>query len=921
MKPNPDKLSVARPEPDAAPASSLVWSERHPLDPFFSPKNVAVIGATETAGSIGRTIVWNLISNPFGGTVFPVNPKHTSVLGIKSYPNLAAVPEKIDLAIIVTPAATVPGIIEECGAAGVQGAIVISAGFKERGAEGATLEAKLLETARNSKVRIIGPNTLGVIYPPTGLNASFAGAMAKPGNVAFISQSGALCNAVLDWSLKEHVGFSAFVSVGSMVDVGWSDLIDYLGNDPHTKSIVIYLETIGNARAFLSAAREVAFSKPIIVLTAGHSQAAAEAAASHTGTLTSSSEVMEAAFRRTGVLTVNRISEMFDMAEVLSKQPRPLGPRLTILTNAGGPGIIATDALISGQGKLAELTLEILTELNSFLPEHWSHANPLDIIGDATPERYLKALQIAIKNPNSDGILVIVTPQAATDPTATAEQLKQFATTTGKPVLTSWMGGSEMAAGQTILNQAGIPTFPYPDTAVRLFNYMWHYSENLKNLYETPTLPEEESTPDQRRATAIIEAARQAGHTLLNEFESKQVLEAYGIPIIQTLKAYSLPEALDKAAEIGYPVVLKVLSDSILHKSDVGGVQLDLRNAKELSEAYQQIEDRIKEKLGEGHWQGVTVQPMVKLADSYELIIGSSLDPEFGPILLFGSGGQLVEVYKDRALGLPPLNSTLARIMMEQTKVFAALQGVRGRRPVDIAALEQVMVRFSQLVSEQHMIKELDINPLLASPDGLVALDARIVLQGPEVRLETLPKMAIRRYPTRYISQWTLKNGMEVTIRPIRPEDEPLMAAFHETLSEQSVYYRWLHMINLSQRISHERLTRICFIDYDREMALVANYKEPESGKHTIIGVGRLTRLRGTNEAEFATIVSDKYQGMGLGTELLRQLIQVGRTEKLDTIVGYILPENRDMQRVSEKLGFKHHYSIEDQLVKVELTL
>jgi len=921
MQPNPDRLSAARPEPAPAPTSLVSWAERHPLDPFFTPKNVAVIGATETAGSVGRTIVWNLISNPFGGTVFPVNPKHTSVLGIKSYPNLAAVPEKVDLAIIVTPAATVPGIIEECAAAGVQGAIVISAGFRERGAEGAALEAQLLETARNSNIRILGPNCLGLIYPPTGLNASFARATAKAGNVAFISQSGALCNAVLDWSLKENVGFSAFVSVGSMLDIGWGDLIDYLGNDSHTKSIVIYMESIGNARAFLSAAREVAFSKPIIVLTAGHTQAAAQAAISHTGSLIGSHEVLEAAFRRIGVLTVNRISELFDMAEVLAKQPRPIGPRLTILTNAGGPGVIAADALISGQGQLAELTPDLLAELNGFLPEYWSHANPLDIIGDATPERYLKAFQAAVKNPNSDGILVIVTPQATTDPTTIAEQLKQFATITRKPVLASWMGGAEMAAGQAILKQAGIPTFPYPDTAVRLFNYMWRYNANLKNLYETPTLPTEESTPDQLRATAIIEAARQSGRTLLNEVESKQVLEAYGMPIIQTLAAYSLQEALDKAAEIGYPVVLKVLSDSISHKSDVGGVELDLRNPQEVAQAYQRIETRVKDKLGESHWQGVTVQPMVKLADGYELIIGSSLDPEFGPVLLFGSGGQVVEVYQDRALGLPPLNSTLARMMMEQTKVFAALQGIRGRSPVDIAALEQLMVRFSQLVSEQHMIKELDINPLLASPTGLVALDARIVLQGPEVPLEMLPKMAIRRYPTKYVSQWKLKNGLEVTIRPIRPEDEPLMVAFHETLSEQSVYYRWLHMINLTQRIAHERLTQICFIDYDREMALIADYKDSESGKHAIIGVGRLSKLLGSNEAEFATLVSDKYQGLGLGSELLRRLIQVGRDEKLNQIVGYILPENRDMQRVSEKLGFKHHYSIQDQLVKVELVL
>ncbi len=761
---------------------------QQPLDVFFKPKTVAVIGATENPGTVGRTLFWNLVTSPFGGTVYPVNPKRPSVLGVKAYASISDIPEPVDLAVIITPPASIPGLIRECGENGVQGAIVISAGFKEVGPEGAELERRLLEEAQKAGIRIIGPNCLGVMSPLSGMNATFATAVARPGSVGFISQSGALCTAVLDWSLKEMVGFSAFISVGSMVDVGWGDLIYYLGNDPKTKSIVIYMESIGNARSFLSAAREVALTKPIIIIKPGRSAAAAKAAASHTGSLTGSDEVLEAAFRRSGVLRVSNIADLFYMAEVLSKQPSPKGKRLTIVTNAGGPGVLATDALIMGGGELAELSAETMEAYNVVLPPTWSHNNPVDIIGDASPERYAKALEIAAKDPNSDGMLVILTPQAMTDPTQIAEQLKPLAKQEGKPVLASWMGGVDIAAGEAILNRANIPTFPYPDTAARAFNYMWQYSDNLKALYETPALPEDsqEWTPDRKLVKELVEKARQEGRTILTEFESKQVLAAYGIPIAKTIIAANADQAVTAANEIGYPIVLKLYSETITHKTDVGGVQLNLGNAEAVDKAFHAIEASVTEKVGAQHFQGVTVQPMVKLKDAYELIIGSSLDPQFGPVLLFGTGGQLVEVFKDRALGLPPLNSTLARRMMEQTKIYTALKGVRGRKPVDLKALEVLMVRFSALVAEQPWIKEIDINPLLASPDGLIALDARVVVHGPEVSLEQVPKAAIRPYPTRYVAPWTMKGGGSINIRPIRPEDEPCMVKFHETLSERT---------------------------------------------------------------------------------------------------------------------------------------
>jgi acetyltransferase len=893
------------------------------LDIFFAPKTVAVIGATENAGSVGRTILWNLLTSPFGGTVFPVNPKRPSVLGVKAYKHISEVPEPVDLAVIVTPAATVPAIVHDCAGQGVRGAIVISAGFKEIGPAGVELEREIMVEARRGNMRIIGPNCLGVMSPLTGLNATFAAAVARPGNVGFISQSGALCTAILDWSLRAMVGFSAFLSLGSMLDVGWGDLIYYLGNDPRTHSIVIYMETIGDARSFLSAAREVALNKPIIVIKAGRSEAAAKAAASHTGSLAGSDEVLEAAFRRSGVLRVNSIADLFYMAEVLSKQPSPKGPRLTILTNAGGPGVLATDALIANGGELTELTPETMEALNQILPAAWSHNNPIDVLGDASPERYAKAVEIAAKDPHSDGLLVVLTPQAMTDPTQTAECLKPYARLEGKPILASWMGGAEVAAGESILNHAQIPTFQFPDTAVRAFTYMWRWAYNLKGLYETPSLPENSAdyTPNKQLADEIIQKARGAGRTVLTELESKQVLEAYCVPAVKTLVAGSEEEAVSHAVLIGYPVVLKLYSETITHKTDVGGVQLNLGDGEAVARAYRRIQASVTEKMGAGHFQGVTVQPMIKSGDGYELIVGSSSDAQFGPVLLFGTGGQLVEVFKDRALALPPLNTTLARRMMEQTKIYKALEGVRGRKPVDLAALEQLLVRFSRLVVEQPWIKEIDINPLLATPERLVALDARIVVHGPGVRAEQLPKPAIRPYPNRYVSQFSMKDGTQVVIRPIRPEDEPLMVKFHATLSERSVYLRYFHLMNLSQRIAHERLTRICFIDYDREMALVAERRDPKTGEREILGVGRLVKLLGTNDGEVAVLISDQFHGRGLGKELLARLLIVGADEKLAKLKADVLPDNRDFMRISGKLGFGLRHSLEDQVVKAEFQL
>jgi acetyltransferase len=900
-------------KPLTDPAYDILRSEQQPLSAIFSPRAVAVIGATDRPGSVGRTLLWNLISNPFGGTVFPVNPKRRSVLGIRAYATIQDVPEQVDLVVIATPAPTVPGLIQECIEAGVKGAIVLSAGFKEVGEAGIALEQEILDQLRHSNLRLIGPNCLGVMNPVSGLNATFASTMAQPGNVGFISQSGALCTAVLDWSLQENVGFSAFVSIGSMLDVDWGDLIYYLGDDPRTHSIVIYMESIGDARSFLSAAREVALTKPIIVIKSGRTAQAAQAAASHTGTLAGSDAVLDAAFRRCGVLRVDRISEMFDLAEVLAKQhQRPQGPKLSIITNAGGPGVLATDALIQTGGELAQLSEATLTALNEALPSHWSHGNPIDILGDADPERYTKAIEIAINDPNSDGLLVVLTPQAMTDPTQTAEKLKTLAQSAKKPLLASWMGGAEVTGGETILNQSSIATYRYPDAAARLFNFMWKYSYNLRGIYETPSLlPESEfgGRLDRSQVEQMIQTAYQEGRTLLTELESKQILSAYGIPVVESQTAYTMEEAIACAEVIGYPVVAKLVSKTITHKTDVGGVRLNLHNTQAVKNAFEDVKTAIVERFGADAFEGITIQPMLDRDNSYELIVGSSVDPQFGPVILFGSGGQLVEVFRDSAVALPPLNTTLARRLIEQTKIYKALQGVRGRQAADLPELEMLLVRVSQLVLEQPLLKELDINPLLVSEKGspypLVALDARMSLYPPEVDLATLPKPAIRPYPTQYVKHWQLRDGTAVTIRPIRPEDEPLLVKFHHALSEESVYFRYFHLMTLNRRIAHERLTRICYIDYDREMAIVVDRKDQETGEHEILGVGRLSKSHGVNQAEFAMLVVDHYQKQGLGTELLNQLIQIGRDENLDAITAEILHENRPMQRVCEKLGFR----------------
>jgi acetyltransferase len=878
---------------------------------MLNPRAIAVIGASETEKCVGRTVMENLRS--FDGTIYPVNLKRTSVFGVKAYRNIGEVPSSVDLAIITTRAASVPKLVSECAAAGVKGAVIMPAGYKESDDQSIRLEQEI--TARRGEMRIIGPNSLGIMIPDLNLNAAFTRNTALKGNVAFISQSAALCTSVLDWSIRQKVGLSVFVSTGSMLDVGWLDLIDYLAHDFHTNSILIYMESLGDAREFLSAAREMALRKPIIVVKAGSTKAAASTVASHTGALTGDDTVIDSAFRRVGVLRVKTIEDLFCMAEVLSKQPRPKGRRLAIVTNGAGPGVLASDVLVAEGGEVAQLSPETVKQLDATIPLQGSQHNPVNVLGDADVDRYIKTIDLLTGDSNVDAVLVIVTPQVMTDSTAIAKGLEAFKNVSEKPILACWMGAADVAEGEAILNTSGIPTFQFPDAAARTFSYMWRYSENLRALYETPGLSRNWSDNLGRaRAKKIIEEVHKRHRALLTEVESKEVLEAYGIPVVKTLVASSEEQAVQAAKMVGTPAVLKLYSDTITHKTDAGGVKLNLQSESQVRLAYREIEAAVRDKSGA--FLGVAIEPMIK-PEGYELMLGSSVDPQFGPVLLFGAGGQLVELAKDYALGLPPLNGTLARRLMERTPIYPALL----KTSVDLAQLENVLVEFSLLVAEQRWIKEIDVNPLVVSDGQIVALDARIILHEPVRMEEDLPRLAIRPYPQQYVSSWNSKDGTPLTLRPIRPEDEPLMVKFHSKLSEETVYLRYFGLPRLQQRVAHERLTRICFNDYDREIALVAIRLEPTTREDEIIGVGRLTKVHGLNQAEFAIVIADQFQGLGLGSKFLSRLVEIGRQEGIACIFGYILPENYVMQRVAKKVGFQVDYDRFNYAMRAELRL
>ena len=882
------------------------------LDKIFNPRRIAVIGASNRENSVGAKLLQNLIGVGYKGVVYPVNPFRPTVQGITAYPNIKRIPRQVDLAIVATPAHTIPQIIEECGTTGVSGVIIVSAGFKEVGEEGKALEKQILKHKNRYNMRIIGPNSLGVMRPTIKLNASFANKTANLGKIAFISQSAALCASVLDWASEAHVGFSAVASVGSMLDVDFGDLIDYFGTDTQTTSIVLYVESIKKAQKFMSAARGFARAKPIVLVKAGRFHESAKAALSHTGAMCGEDAVYDAAFRRAGVVRVEAINDLFNCVETLAMQPNPKGPNLTIITNAGGPGIMATDFLIAKGGKLSPLSSETIQALNSVLPSYCSILNPIDILEEATADRFKKVMEICFKDPNSDGFLIIYTPQGAADAVETAKIVVELSLQTKKPILTSLMGEDSCWEARRILRKNGIPTFPTPEQAVSTFMYMHIYAKNLELLYETP----EEFSVGLSIPTFLKEVFRRTskeGRKVLNPLECLHFLEAYKIPTVKTLIAKTPKEAVTAASKLGYPVVLKTLSPQITHKSKVEGVVLDVWSPEQVKAFFKELAERVRKYKPEAEFQGVVIQPMIQ-KKKCEILIGSRKDPQFGSVIVFGTGGIAVELLKDVSIGFPPLNQVLARRLMEKTAIYKFLESIEYS--VSAKLLEEILVKFSQLVIHSPEIKEIDINPIIVSESDAVAVDARIVIDTDRILQKIQPHehLVIAPYPKKYINRWKLKDGTSVVLRPIRPEDETLIYELFQSLSEETMRFRFFQAI---RDMSHETLTKYCNIDYDREIAIVAEMKKDE---RRIIGGARLILEPGRKRGEFAVVVGDPWQRLGLGSKLVDCTIEIGKDMGLETISGDILSRNFKMIRLCTKKGFKME-PVDEDTVRAVLKL
>ena len=882
---------------------------------MLDPRSIALIGATEAEGTVGRTIMENLIRSD-SRVLYPVNPNHDTILGIACVPSISAVPGPVDLAIVATPAHTVPDVLLECAKAGVHGAIVVSAGFAEIGKDGLALERRIKKILAAYPMRVVGPNCLGIIRPSVGLNASFLSVEPKPGDIALISQSGALGTGMLDWAVSANVGFSLFASVGSMVDVDFADLVDFLGEDPHTRSILIYMETIGNARRFMSAARSFARNKPIIILKPGRYSASARAALSHTGAMTGDDEVYEAAFRRVGVLRVHEVADLFHAAEVLDSRRLPLGPGVAIVTNAGGLGVMATDSLVEHGGRLAELSDKTLERLDEALPPYWSHANPIDVLGDATSDRFVAAVKTCLSDRAVNGIILLYTPQGNARPDEMASQVAALAKGSQKPVITVLMGGDSVTAGREIFQNAAIPTYNTPEEAVRTYMGMYQYARNLELLYETPAELPIDIAPPKHNLQAMLRRVAASGRTVLTEEESKRFVTTYGVPVIKQVLTETLDEALAAAKSVGYPVVLKIVSHDITHKSAVGGVEVGVCSPTDLESAYARMLKRVRKRVPKAVIEGVSVQQMVREVD-FELILGMKKDPQFGSVIIFGAGGVDAEGLADFSVSLPPLNQTLARRMMEDTRIFKTI--VKPRRGVvapDVCELEELLAVLSNIAVDFPEIAEIDINPLVIADGKARAVDARIVIDKSVLKGKPkYPHLVITPYPTRYIMPWRLSDGTEVILRPIRPEDEPMEYELLTTTSEETLRARFLgNMVN----ISHEMLVRFTNIDYDREMAIVAELTQGK--KKRIIGVGRLTGEADRGRGEFAVLVHDDFQGRGLGFKLTDMIIGIAQEKGLREISGYVDARNRRMLRVVTELGFVATDTL-DCVTTVKLTL
>ena len=885
------------------------------LDSIFRPKRIALVGVSNTPDSVGGITLRNLVGGGFNGVVYPVNPRREAVFGIPCYPDVKSLPKTPDLAVIMTAAETVPQLVRDCGEAGIHGVIIMSAGFKEIGDNGKKLEEQVkAEKARFPDMRIVGPNCLGILVPGLNMNVSFAQTMPKKGHVAFISQSGALCTSVLDWAYESNIGFSNFVSIGNSMDVSFGDLIDYFGQDPNTKSIVLYVESIANARTFMSAARAFSREKPIIVYKSGRYPESAAAAASHTGAMASEDSVYDAVFRRAGLARVFEFGNIFDFTDLVGRKRIPKGNRLAIVTNAGGPGVMATDSLLSMGGSLVKLTEETMQKLNDYLPSFWSHGNPVDVLGDATPERFAKAAEIVLGDKEVDAVLVLLTPQAMTDPTATAQAIANMSKNTTKSIMTSWLGGAAMHEGIQILNQNGISNYPAPEQAIRAFMTLSDYSENQQILYETPrevpvSFQYDRNVLRQKYLTQVFPKAK-----VLNEDDSKMLVNDYGIDTTHPTPAANEDEAVKIAEEKGYPVVLKIYSPDIIHKSDVGGVALNIENEEMVRATFRNMVKTAAEKRPEAKIEGVTVQKMVDTRDGIELIVGTKKDPVFGTVMLVGMGGTTAELFKDQRLEFPPLNEHLARQMLKSLKLYPLLKGWRGDAPKNIDKLIEVLIRMSYLAADYPEIEELDINPLIVTPEDVIALDARIVV---DEELLTNPvkeysHLIMRPYPESLIKEATLRDGTPITLRPIRPEDEPMWLELLGSCSKESIYHRFRYDFYFD---SHEVASQFCFIDYDREIAIVAEH-EKEDGNKELIGVGRLIADPDVEIMEYAVLITDKWQKKELGLTLTSYCLEIAKARDIKKLAAETTRDNKPMISVFRKLNFKIRFN-EDTTVSV----
>ena len=883
------------------------------LNTLFNPKSIAVIGASDTPGRVGYSLLRNLITTGFSGSVYPVNPNRDLVQGIKAYPNIAAIHQGVDLAIIATRAPTVPDMVNECIASRVLSAVVISAGFSETGEEGSRLVDQIRQSVEASGMALLGPNCLGFLHPKLNLNASFSRKMPYKGGMAFISQSGALCSAVLDWSVKEHVGFSYFVSVGEMADIGFHDLIDYFGNDPDTKAILIYMETLTQARSFMSAARSFARTKPIIVLKVGRSQEGAKAALFHTGSITGNNQIFDAAFKRAGVLRVGSIAELFDCARNLSMQRQPTGNRLAIVTNAGGPGVIATDALMDQKGNLANLSPGTMETLNENMPRFWSRGNPIDMLADADPLRYSMAVKACLRDQNVDGILAVLTPQAMTDAAAVARELVGIAKNSYKTVLASFMGEDDVAEGRRILSEGKIPAYEKPEDAVRSFLNMVEFQRNLRLLTETPATIPHAFTPNTAGTRKIISDIASSGRVILTAPEVMEILTNYDIPVPRGGLAKNPQEARALAAKLGYPIVMKVVSPDIIYERDIGGVILDIQTEEEIDPAYNRIMEAVRSKSPDARIFGMYIEEMIE--KRYELLIGSKKDPIFGLVIVFGMGGVAVDVFKDTNIGIPPLNMSLAQQLIDGTKISTLLKGYRGTAAVDMAAIQFLLYKFAYLVMDFPEISEVDINPFAVDERGGIVLDAKIILDEKVAGKTVKPfsHMVICPYPKEYERTVLTRRGRSVLLRPIRPEDEPMQEEMVSTFSDRTKRFRFFGPV----KESHELLAHYTQIDYDREIAIIAEITEGDRKK--MAGVVRLIADPYNETAEYAIVIGDPWQRQGLGTIMTHYILEIARNRGIKKVYAYLLEDNVDMLDLFVK--FKFTPQKEEDMYRVELQL